>query len=389
MAWPVLLLARELDLGGSERQMTEIAKTLDRSRFDPHVGCFRPQGIRNAELAATGVPIVHFPVDSFASFRALAEAGRLASYIRRHGIRLVHTFDYPLTLFAVPVARWATSAVVVSSQRSHRSLIPRKYRPLVRITDHIADAVVVNCEFVRQHLRNNEGVPYERIRLCYNGVDLQEFQPREIPRDSLIIGVICALRPEKDLGTLIEAFARVRRSGLKLLIVGSGSMLCELRQQAAAIGIAGDCTFVPATGKVAEWFQAIDIFVLPSRSEALSNSLLEAMACGCCPVASRVGGSPELIRHGENGMLFEAGEVQQLSDVLQTLVELRILREQLAARARCTAQQFSIAASARRMGEIYAELIEESLCEKPKTASSRSRLTVADEQNQSDTEPRP
>ena len=67
MAWPVLLLARELDLGGSERQMTEIAKTLDRSRFEPHVGCFHPRGMRNAELAAAGVPIAHFPVDSFLS----------------------------------------------------------------------------------------------------------------------------------------------------------------------------------------------------------------------------------------------------------------------------------------------------------------------------------
>ena len=74
MAWPVLLLARELDLGGSERQITEIAKTLDRSRFDPHVGCFRPQGIRNAELAAAGVPIVHFPVDSFASLGAVSRS---------------------------------------------------------------------------------------------------------------------------------------------------------------------------------------------------------------------------------------------------------------------------------------------------------------------------
>lgn len=356
----MLLLARELDLGGSERQMTEIAKTLDRSRFDPHVGCFRPQGIRNAELAASGVPIVHFPVDSFVSFRALSEARRLAGYIRRHGIRLLHTFDYPLTLFAVPVARWATNSVVVSSQRSHRSLIPRKYRRLIRMTDHMADAVVVNCEFVRQHLLNNEGVPFGRIRLCYNGVDLQEFQPLETPRDSLTIGVVCALRPEKDLETLIRAFARLKSSGLKLLIVGSGSMLGELRSQAAASGIANDCKFVPATGKVSEWLQAIDIFVLPSRSEAFSNSLLEAMACGRCPVASRVGGTPELIRHGENGMLFEAGNVDQLSDLLRTLVELRILREQLAAKARCTAQQFSIAASARRMGEIYTELIEAS-----------------------------
>ena len=122
--------------------------------------------------------------------------------------------------------------------------------------------------------------------------------------------------------------------------------------------MSADCTFVPATGEVAEWLRAIDIFVLPSRSEALSNSLLEAMACGCCPVASRVGGNPELIRHGENGMLFEAGNVEQLSNILETLVELRVLREQLAARARCTAEQFSIGASARRMEEIYTELIE-------------------------------
>jgi L-malate glycosyltransferase len=360
MAWPVLLLARELDLGGSERQMTEIAKTLDRSRFIPHVGCFRPQGIRNAELAARGVPIVHFPVDSFASFGAVAEAYRLRNYIRRHGIRLVHTFDYPLTLFAVPVASWARDAVVMSSQRSHRELIPGKYRWLVRLTDRMADAIVVNCEYVRYHLVNDEGVPIGRIRLCYNGVDLEEFQPQRTARECLTIGVVCALRPEKDLGTLIEAFVRMRRPGLRLLIVGSGSMLGELRCLADATGLAGDCTFVPATGKVSGWLQAIDIFVLPSRSEALSNSLLEAMACGCCPVASRVGGNTELVRHGENGMLFEAGDAGQLREVLETLVELPLLREQLGARARFSAERFSMAGSARRMEDIYTELIEAS-----------------------------
>jgi glycosyltransferase involved in cell wall biosynthesis len=222
----------------------------------------------------------------------------------------------------------------------------------------MAHAVVVNCEFVRQHLQNDEGVPSGRIRLCYNGVDLEEFQPRETPRDSLAIGVVCALRPEKDLGTLVEAFARIRRPGLRLVIVGSGSMLDQLRRQVEARGLAGDCTFVPRTGQVAEWLRAIDIFVLPSQSEALSNSLLEAMACGCCPVASRVGGNVELIRHGENGMLFEAGDVDRLSHVLDTLVELRVLREQLAARARCTAEKFSIGSSTRRMEEIYTELLE-------------------------------
>jgi L-malate glycosyltransferase len=358
----VLLLARELDLGGSERQMTEIAKTLDRSRFTPHVGCFRPQGMRGAELAAAGVPMVHFPVDSFLSFGALREAWNLRTYIRRHGIRLVHTFDYPLTLFAVPVAHWFTSAVVVSSQRSHRSLIPSRYRRLIRVTDRIADAIVVNCEFVRRHLEIDEGVPSHRIRLCYNGVDLDEFRPPEKPseevkpHDEITIGVVCALRPEKDLGTLIEAFARLQRSGLKLVIAGSGTMLEQLRSQAETKGLAPDYIFTGATANAAECLRAIDIFVLPSRSEALSNSLLEAMACGCCPVASRVGGNIELIRHGENGMLFEAGDVDHLCQVLEPLIEHPSLRRQLTTKARCAAERFSIDTAARRMEDIYAEL---------------------------------
>jgi glycosyltransferase involved in cell wall biosynthesis len=122
-----------------------------------------------------------------------------------------------------------------------------------------------------------------------------------------------------------------------------------------------DCAFVPATENVAEWLRAIDILVLPSRSEAFSNSLLEAMDCNCCPVTTRVGGNPELVRYGENGMLFEAGDVDQLSRVLETLVELPILRGQLAARANCTAQRFSIVASVRRIEEIYTGLLEESM----------------------------
>ena len=354
----MLLLARELDLGGSERQMTEIAKTLDRSRFAPHVGCFRPQGMRSAELAAAGVPIVHFPVDSFLSVKALREALNLRTYIRRHGIRLVHTFDYPLTLFAVPVSHWFTGAAVLSSQRSHRDLIPSKYRSFIRFTDRIADAIVVNCEFVRRHLEVDEGVPPARIRLCYNGVDLKEFRPAAArPPAELVIGVVCALRPEKDLGTLIQAFARIRRPGLTLSIIGSGSMLEQLRSQAQSAGLAPDRIFSPATANAAECLRSIDIFVLPSRSEAFSNSLLEAMACGCCPVASRVGGNVELIRHGENGMLFEAGHADELSRVLTLLIGHPELRRDLAANARSVAERFSIGASARRMVAIYTEVL--------------------------------
>src|SRR5260370_4750603 len=103
-------MARELHIGGSERQMTEIAKALDRSTFEPHIGCFRPAGIRGDELRQAGVPVVHFPLTSFRSPRVISEARHLARYVRQNSIQIVHTWDYPLTVFAIPVARTMTKA---------------------------------------------------------------------------------------------------------------------------------------------------------------------------------------------------------------------------------------------------------------------------------------
>jgi glycosyltransferase involved in cell wall biosynthesis len=366
MAWPVLLMAYELNQGGSERQLTEIAKALDRSKFEPHVGCLRPEGLRARELKAAGIPVVHFPVRSFVSSSAISGALQLARYIRRHKIRLVHTYDYPLTVFAAPVARFLTSAIVASSTRAHRELVPANYLKLVRITDHLVKRIVVNCEFLSRHLVEDEHVPADRIELCYNGLDLEQFRPFDSPRpaglppDALVIGIVCALRPEKGLSTLVQAFAAVRGLGpnLKLAIVGSGEMRDPLEAEARKLGIWDDCVFAPATKDVADWLRAIDIFVLPSLSEALSNSLMEAMACGCCAVASNVGGNPELVRDGVTGRLFQPRDAMGLSEILRTLVEDAPLRRRLAAAGEQRMREsFSIRKSADRMTGIYTSLI--------------------------------
>jgi glycosyltransferase involved in cell wall biosynthesis len=360
---PVLLMVRELNLGGSERQMAEIAKALDRSRFHPRAGCFRPAGLRGDELRAAGVPIAQFPVPSLASVEG---AVRMAAYIRQEGIRLVHTFDTPANLYGVPAARMAGTAVVVSSQRAHRGLMPPLYRHGLRLTDRLVDGMVVNCEFVRRHLLEDERVPGGLIHVCYNGVDTARFRPVRGPRPealrdaSLVVGVVCVLRPEKGLETLLDAFAQVRevQPGMKLAIVGSGPCLPDLQNRARDLGIPADCVFEAATPHVAEWLQAIDIFVLPSLSEALSNSLMEAMACGCCAVASRAGGNPELVTHGETGMLFEPGDAAGLAQTLRLLISSPALRQELAGNAaRAMATRFSLAEAARRMAGIYSALL--------------------------------
>ncbi len=356
-------MVRELNLGGSERQMAEIAKALDRARFDPRAGCFRPAGLRGDELRAAGVPVVQFPVPSILSVRG---AARIGAYIRQHGIRLVHTFDTPANIYGVPSARMAGCAAVVSSQRVHRSLWPPLQRHALRLTDRMVDAIVVNCEFMRRHMRDEEKAPAGLIRLCYNGIDTGIFHPGrgdlpEALKDaSLVVGVVCGLRPEKGLETLLDAFAAVRglQAGMKLAIVGSGPVLAALRDRARMLDIMPDCVFEPATSRVPDWLRAIDIFVLPSLSEALSNALMEAMACGCAVAASRVGGNPELVLRGETGMLFEPRDAAGLAAVLRLLAGNPTLRASLADNAaRLVQKRFSLGAAARRMGEIYEALL--------------------------------
>ena len=115
-------MARELGLGGTERQLAEIALALDRERFEPHVGCFTGGGFRARELREAGVPILELGVRSLVSPSAVAGARRMGAYLARHEIGLVHAFDVPLDLFAVPVARWYRTPVVLSSHaRASRS----------------------------------------------------------------------------------------------------------------------------------------------------------------------------------------------------------------------------------------------------------------------------
>jgi len=358
---PVLLMVRALGLGGSERQMAELAQALDKSEFEAHVGCFFEDGFRAEELRKAGIPILALPVRSFMALNALQGAWQMGQYIRRHGIQLVHTFDLPLTCFGVPVARAFGVPVVLSSQRAYRDLQPR-YRQLARLTDSLAHGIVVNCEAMRVHMIEDEGARPELLHVCLNWIDIQHYRPfpplrpAPVADASLVIAVVCALRPEKGLLTLIDAFAEVRAAapGLKLLLVGDGPMLPALEERAREHGLGPQCVFQPGVGDVREWLREIDIFVLPSLSEALSNSLLEAMASGCTVVASRVGGNPELVLDGKTGLLFTPGDAEDLARQLRSLIGSESLRKHLRDSGLAFVREnFNRDASVQRIQELY------------------------------------
>src|SRR5579885_1119991 len=366
MPIPVLLTVRELGIGGCERDLTKVAIGLDRTRFEPHVGCFRPDGLRTGELRAHGVPIVQFKVRSFLSPDVWKGARQLGAYAKKHGIQVMHAFDVPMDLFAVPASRLYGIPAVISSRLSFRELVPNDtHRFLLRLADKMAHRIVVNSRAVQTELIEREHVAPRRTVLSYNGVDLRVFHPeprarKVFPEASVVLGAVCALRREKSLDLLLDAFARIRQAhtAVRLLIVGSGPMLESLQAQARELEIEPFCHFEPSKTEVAEWMRSIDIFVMASESESFPNALLEAMACGCCPIGSRVGGVPELISDGQSGLIFHSGDARDLADKVELVLNDPELRCRLAHEAALTAaKEFSMEAAVERLQNLYLELL--------------------------------
>jgi len=362
---PVLLMVRELDQGGVERDVAKIAVHLDRTRFLPHVATYYARGLRYEELRLTSIPILHLPVRNLASRETIRLGLRLWRYIRAHGIKIVHSYDAS-GVFGLAIAQMAGVPVVIGSQLSYRNILDPNTRKLLRLADRYSDAIFVNCEAIRRYMVEDEHVAADKLELCYNGVVTTEFfpaeeaKPPELAFADLVIGTVCALRPEKELVLLQDAFARLNFPGrkLQLVIVGSGVELPRLQGNAARLGITAASIFLPAQRNVAHWMRALDIFVLPSLSEAFSNSLLEAMACGCCVVGSRVGGTPELIGENARGLLFEKGNSEDLANQLSKLIEDESLRTELGRRAaRHARENLSIEIAVNRTADIYDRLL--------------------------------
>ncbi len=362
---PLLLCVRTLTQGGTERQLAALAKALDPARFAPHVACFKQEGFRAEELRSTGIPIVEFPLESFIRPSVLPVAAAFGRFLKEKDIQIVHSFDHPANIFCVPLAKALKVPVVLSSQRGYRFVYDKQYHVMLRLTDPIADGIVVNCEAMRRHLVKDYWVPPAKIHLCRNGLDPSflnaPLRPLRQPGSPLVVGTVTALRPEKNLPILLEGFAqaRARRPGMRLMIVGSGKILAQLQEQSRALGISEDCTFEPSVKDVIPWIGKIDVFVLPSSREAFSNSLMEAMAGGCCPVASRVGGNPELVSDGETGLLFECENAGGLAEKLVWLADHEGDRQRLAANAAESVKHLTISASAECMTAIYKKFLRQ------------------------------
>ena len=247
------------------------------------------------------------------------------------------------------------------------ALLRRLHAPLV-------SHYITVSEHLKTYLQQRIGVAAERITPIVNGVDTDHFQPASsapdlfptgfLPEQALIIGTVGRLQPVKDQATLVRAFAALRASSpqlherLRLVMVGDGPMRAQLQALIDELQLT-DSTWLPgARDDVPELLQAMDIFVLPSLAEGISNTILEAMATGLPVLASQVGGNPELVLHGQTGALFAPGDVLALADLIKNYTNDPALLAQHADRARAIAvSEYSLETMVTRYQQVYESLL--------------------------------
>jgi len=337
-AVPIAIVLTRFEPGGTERQMIELVRRLDPARWMVHLACFERRGAWVGRAAA-GASISEFPVKSFKRLDVTKHLWAFARWCRERRIAIVHTSELYSNIFGLPGAALAGVPVRIGNRREINPDKSTIQIAMQRAAYACAHLVVANSQAAADRLIT-EHVPARKIAVVPNGLDFQPFRPRTSSGRPRKVVIVANLRPEKGHDVLIDAAVRVLAgvSDARFEVVGGGPQLNTLLARCEARHVQHAFSFVGHQEDVAARLADGDIFVLPSRSEAFPNAVLEAMAASLPIVASGVGGIRELIDDGRTGLLVAAGDSGALADRLVRLMTEPGLAARLGSAARVAAE---------------------------------------------------
>jgi glycosyltransferase involved in cell wall biosynthesis len=361
----VCFLIDELAAAGTETQLLALVRRLDRCRVQPFLCLLRGDSAASRALEPADHPVLRLGVGSLRSPATLVRAWRLARFLRRERIDVLQVYFPDSTYFGVPVAWLAGVPAIVRTRNNIGHWLTPLHRRLGRLLNGFTTATVANCEAARQALLESERPKPQSVVVLENGVDLRCFEVipslREPRRPLRRIGVVANLRSVKGLDVLIEAAAGLASAYADVTfdVAGEGPEREALQRQIGEHGLEGCFRLQGAVADVPSFLGKIDIAVLPSRAEGMSNAVLEYMAAGRAIVATDVGANRHLLADGTCGLLVPPGDPAALAKALRRLLRDRDLASRLGEAARRRArEQFSREAMVRRFEDFYVNLAE-------------------------------
>jgi len=342
----VLQVVLSLNPGGTERLVLELVKRLH-PRIPMAVCCLDERGSWAAELDGRCDGVVS--LGRRPGFRpTLGQA--IANQVRRHRASVVHAHHYSSFVYAALARLWLPRTRVVFTEHGRVSDAPPalKRKVVNQVLAKLSSATFAVSADLRAHLVH-EGFPARAVDVVYNGIEVGPLPTSEdrraarerlgVPEDAVLIGTVARLDVVKNLETLIRAMAALRATTpASLLIVGDGPEREALGAAAGAAGVAAAVTFLGHRDDARRWLAACDIYANSSVSEGVSLTILEGMAAGLPVVATRVGGTPEVL-DDTCGRLVPARNVERLAGALQELAAAPGLRRALGLAARARAEQ--------------------------------------------------
>lgn len=343
----VLTLARGLRQRGHQVQILSMSE-------GPMVRKFAADGFPVAVAPALGRKMDLNPLTWLRAERFVRDS------VARSRPDIVHSHGPRAHLFAGLALRGNSSAPLVSTAHGsfaqfalgherefgdlHKRLRLLKYESMERLTGHLADRFIAVSEATRRDLIELAGVPAAKVEVVYNGVEEQNFVEKQLqelrlrlecrPGDQLVV-FAGRLAYHKGAGFFtVAAETLTKPPNVRFVIVGEGPMETEIRRRAARPPLAGRLTLTGRREDAVAIIASADLFVLPSLSEGLPLTLLEAAMCGRAVVASNTGGMPEIVKNGETGLLVPPGDATALAESIVSLLSDQREREKMGAAAR-------------------------------------------------------
>jgi glycosyltransferase involved in cell wall biosynthesis len=315
--------------GGAERVISKLSASLNRHPIYRSVVClFRPGWLQqqcDRNGITTYVMKNRVPFDP----RLFKD---LITVIRRERVCLIHAHEFDAIVHGTMAASLCGLPVVATIHGKNYFWEKRRRRLAYRLVSRYAQLVAVSGDLKRFVVRST-GISDDRLSVVYNGVEgLSICSSKEIATskeelgllpNERVVGIVGSLYPVKGHKYLLDAVPAILQECPEtvFLLIGKGGLEAQLKQQANRLSVERHVRFLGLRDDIPKLLASMDLFVLPSLSEGLSMSILEAMMAGKPIVATEVGGNVELIAHGESGFLVPSGNSEALASSIVSLLK--------------------------------------------------------------------
>lgn len=337
----VLHVVLSMETGGLENGIVNLVNHSNQDKFIVDILCLRERGELADRITNPNSQVIF---DDNRDHGLISAIKKIRNAIKTGGYDIIHTHGFTTMLAGYIAHKLSGKGKIINGEHGTLYFDSFKQRAMQKFLFSKMDLNLSVSKDLKNKIFDAFSVTKDNFLPIINGVDTDKFKPEAgrnlrsqfgIEEDSLVIGSVGRLVPVKDYPSLITAFSELQFSKpTHLLLIGDGQERSTLETLVENLNLSNRVHFAGRRDDVASLIHALDVFVLPSLSEGLSNTLLESMSSGIPVLACNVGGNPEIVVPDVTGYLYESGDVKALAQLLQDFIDHPEKIESLSIQAR-------------------------------------------------------